>query len=329
MTKNTKLMMGFRPERGSWSETGAGFSLVTGGAGFIGSHLVERLVRDGYRVRVLDDLSTGSLDNLARVRSQIEFIEGDIRSRDACRAACRDVAVVFHQGALPSVQRSLEDPYTTHEVNVTGTLCLLEAARQAKVRRFVFASSSSVYGDTPLLPKVESMHETPKSPYAASKLAAEKYCMAYACHGLPAISLRYFNVYGPRQNPNSPYAAVIPSFVDALRKGKPPVIYGDGRQTRDFTYVDDVVQANLLAAWSPDGAGDYFNIGGAMRYSILQLAGILMKLTGSEQKIVFQEPRAGDVRDSQAGIQKARRILGFRPEFELEAGLARVIESLR
>jgi nucleoside-diphosphate-sugar epimerase len=329
MTRNTRLLMGFRPERGSWASPEAGVYLVTGGAGFIGSHLVARLVAEGYRVRVLDDLSTGKKANLKGLSAEIEFVEGDVRKPAICRKACRGVAVVFHQAALPSVTRSLEDPFTTNEVNVGGTVNMLEAARLEGVRRFVFASSSSVYGDTPVLPKVESMHETPKSPYAASKLAGEKYCMAFtACHGLATVALRYFNVFGPRQDPDSPYAAVIPLFARALAEGRSPVIFGDGRQTRDFTFVEDVVQGNLLAAWSTDGAGEAFNIGAGNRHSLRALFEILARLTGSKLKPVYRDPRPGDVRDSQAGIAKARRILGFKPEFDLETGIRRVVESL-
>ncbi len=329
MSRSTKLMMGFRPERGAWADRAAGVYLVTGGAGFIGSHLATRLVREGYRVRVLDSLATGRLSNLEEIRSQIDFIQGDIRDQGVCRAACQEAAVVFHQAALPSVSRSIEDPLATTEVNVCGTLNMLEAARLSGVKRFVFASSSSVYGDTPVLPKVESMPETPRSPYAASKLSGEKYCMAYyECHKLPTVCLRYFNVYGPRQDPQSPYAAVIPRFVAAARGGNPPLVYGDGRQTRDFTFVEDVIQANLLAAWSPDGAGDYFNIGGGRRYSLLNLLEAIERLSRTKLAPVFEAARPGDVRDSQAGIQKARRTLGYKPEYDLEMGLARTMETI-
>lgn len=318
--------MGFRPSHGEWARPSAGTYVVTGGAGFIGSHLVEKLVRDGFKVRVLDNLSTGKKTNLLPVMSDIELVEGDIRDIDTCLEVCRGAAVVLHQAALPSVPRSIEDPHTTTQVNVLGTLNMLDAARREKVKKFVFASSSSVYGDTPVLPKVESMHEFPKSPYAASKLAGEKYCATYAaCYGLPTVSLRYFNVFGTRQDPNSPYSAVIPRFLDALRQNKPPTIYGNGKQTRDFTFVNDVVQANLLAAWSTEGAGDYFNIGGGGRYSIMYLAETLIGLTGSDQKPVLADPRPGDVRDSQAGIRKARRILGYKPEYDLESGLEEIL----
>jgi nucleoside-diphosphate-sugar epimerase len=279
MTRNTKLMMGFRPEWGAWSVPASGVYVVTGGGGFIGSHLVDRLVLEGYRVRVLDDFSTGRRENLAGV-GDIDLVEGDIRDRSTCRDVCRGASVVLHLAARTSVKGSLEDPFLTNDVNVGGTLNMLDAAREAGVRRFIFASSSAVYGDSPVLPKVESMHETPMSPYGASKLAGEKYCLAWSSsRNLPTVSLRYFNVFGPRQDPHSPYAAVIPRFIDTLRKGKAPVIHGDGNQTRDFTFVDDVVQATLLAAWSPDAAGDYFNIGGGRRYSVRQVTETLIRLT--------------------------------------------------
>jgi nucleoside-diphosphate-sugar epimerase len=300
--------------------------LVTGGAGFIGGHLAERLVKEGCRVRVLDNLSTGRLSNLDGIRSEIEFVEGDVRDMETCRAACDGMTGVLHQAALPSVPRSITDPLSTNAVNITGTLNMLEAAREAGITKFIFASSSSVYGDTPELPKVETMAENPRSPYAASKLAGEKYCLAYnVCHGMLTVCLRYFNVFGPRQDPDSPYAAVIPRFITALREGRPPIIYGDGLQTRDFTFVADVVQANLQALWSESVKTEVFNIGGGRRQSILDLARLLIRLTGSPQDPAFTEARAGDVRDSQADIEKAARLLGYRPTFDLESGLGEMI----
>jgi UDP-glucose 4-epimerase len=330
MTRNTRLMMGFRPERGLWASPGSGICLITGGAGFIGSHLAERLVRDGYRVRILDDLSTGRPESLAAVGDRVDFITGDVRVLSTCVSACRGVSVVFHLAASVLRLLSLEDPFTVNEVNVSGTLNMLEGARRNGVHRFVFASSSSVYGDSPVLPKAESTPEDPRSPYAASKLAAEKYCLAYnACHRLSTVILRYFNVYGPRQDPSSPYAAVIPSFLEAIGRGEAPLIHGDGRQTRDFTYVDDVVEANLLAAWSSDCGGETFNIAAGSRYSILNVAELVGSLTGHTRKPRFTEPRPLDIRDSQASIQKARRILGFRPLVSLEEGLGRMLAESR
>lgn len=304
--------------------------LVTGGAGFIGSHLVEALLRRGDRVRVFDNFSTGRRDNLAHVRADVEIIEGDLRDADAVRRAVAGVEIVFHQGALASVQRSVDDPITTNAVNVTGTLHVLTAARDAGVRRVVFASSSSVYGDTPTLPKVETQAPQPLSPYAVSKLAGEQYCMAFSVvYGLPAIALRYFNVFGPRQDPHSEYAAVIPRFIDRMVRGIPPIIYGDGFQSRDFTYIENVVDANLAAADAPADCSAVFNVGAGERTSLLELAAQINQLLGANLAPDHQPPRAGDVRHSQAGIGAIRETLGYAPRVSLTEGLARTLAWFR
>lgn len=304
--------------------------LVTGGAGFIGSHLVEALLRCGDQVRVFDNFSTGRRDNLAHVRADVEIIEGDLRDADAVRRAVAGVEIVFHQGALASVQRSVDDPITTNAVNVTGTLHVLTAARDAGVRRVVFASSSSVYGDTPTLPKVETQAPQPLSPYAVSKLAGEQYCMAFSVvYGLPAIALRYFNVFGPRQDPHSEYAAVIPRFIDRMVRGIPPIIYGDGLQSRDFTYIENVVDANLAAADAPADCSAVFNVGAGERTSLLELAAQINQLLGANLAPDHQPPRAGDVRHSQAGIGAIRETLGYAPRVSLTEGLARTLAWFR
>lgn len=304
--------------------------LVTGGAGFIGSHLVEALLRRGDRVRVFDNFSTGRHENLAQVRDDVEIIAGDLRDEDAVRRSVRGVEIVFHQAALASVQRSVDDPITTNEVNVTGTLHVLTAARDAHVRRVVFASSSSVYGDTPTLPKIETQAPQPLSPYAVSKLAGEQYCMAFSVvYGLPAIALRYFNVFGPRQDPHSEYAAVIPRFIDRMVRGIPPIIYGDGLQSRDFTYIENVVDANLAAADAPADCSAVFNVGAGERTSLLELAEQINRLLGSALAPDHQLPRAGDVRHSQAGIDAIRETLGYIPRVSLAEGLGRTVAWFR
>ncbi len=304
--------------------------LVTGGAGFIGSHLVEALLRRGDQVRVFDNFSTGRHNNLAHVRADVEIIEGDLRDADAVRRAVAGVEIVFHQGALASVQRSVDDPITTNAVNVTGTLHVLTAARDAGVRRVVFASSSSVYGDTPTLPKIETQAPQPLSPYAVSKLAGEQYCMAFSVvYGLPAIALRYFNVFGPRQDPHSEYAAVIPRFIDRMVRGIPPIIYGDGLQSRDFTYIENVVDANLAAADAPADCSAVFNVGAGERTSLLELAAQINHLLGSNLAPDHQPPRAGDVRHSQASIEAIRKTLGYAPRVSLTEGLARTLAWFR
>jgi UDP-glucose 4-epimerase len=299
--------------------------LVTGGAGFIGSHLVDELVRRGQRVRVLDDFSTGKRANLTG--TSFELIEGDVRDLDTVRRAMVSVDYVLHQAALPSVPRSIADPATSHAVNATGTLNVLLAAHQAGVRRVVYASSSSVYGDTPELPRHEDMPTRPLSPYAVAKLAGENYCRVFThVYGLPTVSLRYFNVFGPRQDPTSQYAAVIPRFITAMLDGKPPVVFGDGLQSRDFTYVTNVVQANLRACESGDGIGAVFNVGGGEQHTLLELVAVLNRILGTHHAPVFDAPRPGDVRHSLAAIDRGRVALGFQPEVGFEEGLRRTIE---
>ncbi len=302
--------------------------LVTGGAGFIGSNLVRHLLARGETVRVLDNFSTGRRENLQELADRIEVVEGDLRVDDDVRRAMKDVQYVLHLGALGSVSRSVQDPMTTHEVNATGTLRVLIAAREAGVERVVFSSSSSVYGNTPVLPKQEDMTPTPLSPYALSKLSGEHHArLFHTLFGLRTYSLRYFNVFGPRQNPKSQYAAVIPLFVDALRAGQAPTIYGDGEQTRDFTYVDDVIAANLACCTAPDAAaGGVFNVAWGNRISVKELARRIGQLLGREIPPVHQAPRAGDVRDSQADATRAHTLLGWQPRVPFADGLQRTVE---
>ena len=304
--------------------------LLTGGAGFIGSNIAHRLVREGKSVRILDNLSTGRAANLAGIESKLEFIEGDLRRKEDVQLAVEGVRYIIHLGALPSVARSVEDPITTNDVNVGGTLNLLVAAREAGVERFVFSSSSSVYGDTPTLPKREGMMPMPLSPYALSKLAGEYYCRIYhRLHGLKTFSLRYFNVFGPRQDPKSQYAAVIPLFIDAIGSGRSPVLHGDGGQTRDFTYVDDVVSANLACCTAPDSsAGEAYNVARGDRISVKDLALTIARLMGKEIQPVHGVRRSGDVRDSQADSTRERELLGWTPVIDLEEGLRRTIANL-
>lgn len=304
-------------------------ALVTGGAGFIGSHLVDRLLETGWRVRLLDDFSSGREANLAHLDGSAELLRGDLRDRALLERALAGVEVVFHQGAVPSVPRSVAEPERTHSVNATGTLGVLEASRAAGVRRVVFASSSSAYGDTPVLPKIESMPPCPLSPYALQKYAGERYCQLYhRLYGLETVALRYFNVYGPRQNPNSEYAAVIPRFATACLAGRAPVVFGDGEQTRDFTFVADAVAANLLAADAPRAAGEVVNVAGGRRVSLNQLLAEIRDLTGAAVAPRHEPARPGDVRDSLADLGRARELLGYAPRVDLRTGLARTIESL-
>lgn len=304
--------------------------LVTGGAGFIGSHIAERLVNDGHSVRVLDNLYAGREANLEPFRSGVEFIKGDIRDAQVVNEVTRDVDVVFHEAALGSVPRSVDDPITTHEVNITGTLNVFLAAREAGVKRVVYASSSSVYGETPVLPKREDMSPQPLSPYALSKLAGEHYASVFKhVYELEIVSLRYFNIFGPRQDPESQYAAVIPRFLTALLEGKQPVVYGDGNQSRDFTYVENVVNANLLAAEAEGLAGKAFNVACGGRYSLLELLAKLKKILGSDIKAIHEPARAGDVRDSQASVEAAERELGYKVSVEFDEGLRRTVEWYR
>jgi len=300
--------------------------VITGGAGFIGSNLAEVLaLAPNNEVCVVDDLSTGRVENLP-VAGGIEFIKGSITNLQLMNEVLADADFVFHQAALPSVQRSIEDPAHTNEVNIRGTLNVLMAARDAGVKKVIYASSSSVYGDTPELPKREGMTPNPLSPYAVTKLVGEYYCKVFNdVYGLNTISLRYFNVYGPRQDPHSEYAAVIPRFVSRILKGEPPIIYGDGQQTRDFTFVKDVVNANILAMKS-DATGVY-NIASGRRISIQELATLITRLTGRDRDVepVFDKPRKGDVRHSLADISRARADMGYKPEYSLERGLEETI----
>lgn len=304
--------------------------LVTGGGGFIGSHLAERLCRGGHRVRVLDNFATGNRKNLQHLIDDIELIEGDIQSYERVNNSVRGCEVVFHIAALPSVPRSIQDPLTSNASNVTGTLNVLLAARDEGVRRVVYASSSSVYGANPELPKREAMATLPIAPYAVAKLAAEGYCRAFfEVYGLETVALRYFNVFGPRQDPLSQYAAVIPRFITACLDDEQAVVYGDGEQSRDFTYVDNTVNANVLAADAPDIAGQVFNIACGERITLNELLEEIRDLTGSSLAARHMESRPGDVPHSLADISRARESLGYQPTIDLRSGLARTLEHLR
>jgi nucleoside-diphosphate-sugar epimerase len=301
--------------------------LVTGGAGFIGSHIAEELVRRGHAVRVLDNFITGRKENLASFLGDIELISGDIRELSVCQKAMKDVHYVLHHAALPSVPRSIEDPLVTNSINIEGTLNILLAARDAKVKSFVFASSSSVYGDDPNLPKKEGAEGIQLSPYAVTKLVGEKYCRVFShVYGLSTVCLRYFNIFGPRQDPHSQYAAVIPKFITRLLDGEAPVIYGDGEQSRDFTYVSNVVEANILAAKASDVSGEVFNIGCGTRTTINALAGIIAGLLKAPVKPSHDKERPGDVKHSFADISKAEKAFRYGVSVDLEEGIARTID---
>lgn len=301
--------------------------LVTGGAGFIGSNLCEKLLSEGHEVRVLDNLATGKEANMKDFIDLIEFVRGDIRDKEAIARAADGVEYVIHLAALGSVPRSVEDPETTHEVNTTGTLNVLCAARDNGVKRVVYASSSSVYGNTPELPKREAMFPTPLSPYAVSKLSGEYYCKVfYRTYGLETVGMRYFNVYGKRQDPHSQYAAVIPRFATALIAGSSPTIYGDGGQTRDFTFVDDCNQANYKACFSEGCAGESYNIGAGRRISINELFQNIKKGLGSSLEPIYEPTRKGDVRDSLADISMAREYIGYDPAYTIDTGLEKTVE---
>jgi len=304
--------------------------LVTGGAGFIGSHIAEALLGVGESVRIFDNLATGRESNLAALKGRAQFIQGDLRDLASVRVAMQGVEVVFHQAALASVPRSIADPIKSLETNINGTQNVLLAARDSGVRRVVYASSSSVYGNTPTLPKREDMPTHPMSPYAVQKLSGELLCGVFTrIYGLETVALRYFNVFGPRQDPASEYAAVIPRFLTALIEKRPPIVFGDGEQTRDFTYIANVVQANLLAASSPDAVGYALNIGCGEQISlntVLRMAGELLGVTVDAD---YREPRPGDVRDSCADINLAQRLLGYRPSVSFHEGLARALDALR
>lgn len=304
--------------------------LITGGAGFIGSNLVETLVARGETVRVLDNFATGRRENLAPFLDKIDLLEGDLADPSTCRAAVRGVRYVLHQAALPSVARSIEDPLSTNRTNVDGTLQLFWAARDAGVQRVVYASSSSVYGETPTLPKHEAMSPAPISPYAVSKLVTEQYAAIFdRLYGLETVGLRYFNVFGPRQDPNSHYAAVIPKFLRAMTQGEPPTIFGDGLQSRDFCFVANVVSANLLACEAPAASGAVMNVACGSRIDLNELVARLNTLLGTSITPLYAPARSGDIKHSLADISRAQELLGYRVLADLDEGLRRTAEWFR
>ena len=304
--------------------------LVTGGAGFIGSNTVDELVRRGHGVVVLDDLSSGKEENLADVRSKITFMKGSITDLEAVQRAMHQAEYVIHLAARTSVPRSVKDPIDTNRINVEGTLNVLVAARDNRVKRAVFAASSSAYGETPTLPKKESMQPSPISPYGVSKYAGELYAQSFGrCYGLENVCLRYFNIFGPRQDPDSPYSGVLSRFTAAFLQDEQPVVFGDGEQTRDFTYVDNAVQANLLACEAPGVSGFVFNVGTGDRYSLNQTLEILRGLSAKKLPAKYEPAREGDIRDSQADITSARELLGYEPTVRFEEGLERTYEWYR
>ena len=306
----------------------SGKVLVTGGAGFIGSHIAAGLVEQGATVRVIDDLSTGNRRNLEPIAARVDVLEANLGDHEVLRRALSDIEIVFHEAAIPSVPRSVERPAETHEATANATFALLLAARDQKVRRVVYAASSSAYGDQPELPKVEDMRPAPLSPYAAAKLMGEYYCQVFThVYGLETVSLRYFNVFGPRQDPSSQYSGVISRFMDALVSGGQPVIYGDGEQSRDFTYVSNVVHANFLAAESARAVGKVVNIANGERVTLNQLLETMKKITDKPGVTARYEPvRRGDVRDSLADLSAARDLLGYEPKVGLEDGLRRTFD---
>lgn len=300
--------------------------LVTGGAGFIGSHIAEELVHRGHSVRIVDNFSTGKRENIAPFLGKIDLIEGDIKDFEVCQQAVKDMDFVLHQAALTSVPRSIEDPLLTNEVNITGALNLLLASRDAGVRRFVLASSAAVYGDNPGLPKKENMEGLPLSPYAASKRMGELYCQVFnRAFGLSTVSLRYFNIFGPRQDPSSQYASVIPNFIGKMLKEEKPVVFGDGEQSRDFLYVSNVVEANILASQAGDVSGEVFNIGSGERTSVNSLVVKLNEVLDKEIKPTYEEPRPGDIKHSYADISKARKMLKYEPSVSFSEGLGETV----
>jgi UDP-glucose 4-epimerase len=304
-------------------------AVVTGGAGFIGSHLTEELARQGYPVVILDDLSTGKRENIEALlkRNGAKLVQGSITDPRLLQGLFQNVDLVFHLAAIPSVPRSMENPLASHEANITGTLNVLLAARDNGVKKVIYASSSSVYGNTPTLPKTEDMPPNPQSPYAVTKLAGEYYCQVFqGVYGLPTACLRYFNIYGPRQDPDSQYAAIIPRFISQVLQGKPPIIFGDGEQTRDFTFVKDAVAATILAAES--SATGIFNIGTGNRGTINKLTEFVLKATGKNLKPLYQKPRPGDVRHSLADISRAKGF-GYKPQYSLKDGLRETIRAMK
>ena len=306
----------------------SGIALVTGGAGFIGSHIASALIAEGARVRILDDLSTGHRENLDEISGGIDFIQGSVADEELLNKALEGVELVFHEAAIPSVPRSVEEPRQTHIASVDGTFSLLVAARDQKVRRIVYAASSSAYGDQPTLPKSELMLPDPLSPYAVAKLVGEYYCQVFTrVYGLETVSLRYFNVFGPRQDPGSQYSGVVSRFISALLSNERPVIYGDGEQSRDFTYIENVVFGNLSAAEAPNAAGKVINVANGERITLNQLLSELKDLTGKQDVTAeYLEPRIGDVRHSLADISLARQLLGYESKVDLREGLQRTID---
>ena len=305
--------------------------LVTGGAGFIGSSIAEKLLESGETVRIIDDFSTGRRQNLEELKGRVELVEATICDAEAVAKAMRGIEVVFHQAAIPSVARSVENPAASMMANVQGTTIVLEAARRAGVRRLVYAASSSAYGNTPTLPKVETMTPAPLSPYAVAKLAGEQLVRVYASlHKMETLSLRYFNVFGPRQDPASQYAAVIPNFITAALTGKRPIVHGDGEQTRDFCYIENTVSANLLAATTTARlSGEMVNIACGERTSLNELVRLIAEETGTKADPEYRETRAGDVRDSLADIQAAKKLIGYEPKVRIREGLSRTIAAFR
>lgn len=304
--------------------------LVTGGAGFIGSHLATRLVELGHRVRILDDFSTGRRGNIAHLDGRYELVEGDLSREGTCLEACRGIEYIFHQAAVPSVPKSVDDPQASHDTNINGTFNILRAAVTHKVRRVVYAASSSTYGDSPESLKHEDIKPQPLSPYAVQKCTGEMYARAFfECYGLESISLRYFNVFGERQDPKSQYAAVIPAFVTAILAGEPPVVYGDGEQTRDFTYIANVVHGNILAMEAEKTCGQSVNIACGQAITVNEAVAAINRILGTTIQPRYEAPRAGDVRHSCADVRLARDLLGFEPNVSFEEGLARAIEYYR
>jgi len=302
-------------------------ALVTGGAGFIGSHLVDGLLEAGYAVRVIDDFSSGNRANLAHHGDKIEIVEGSIIDADTCQRVCQGVDVIFHQAAVPSVPRSIDQPLPSHAANIDGTFGLLMAARDAGVRRVVYAASSSAYGETKVQPKIETMASQPLSPYAVQKLTGEHYCNVFAtCFGLSTVALRYFNVFGPRQNPKSQYAAAIPAFITAIHEDRPPTVYGDGEQTRDFTFIKNVVHANLKAATAGDDAsGQVMNIACGGAISVNRIIAMINETLGKNVQPEYVPQRAGDIKHSLADISKAKALIGYEPNVSIEEGLSQTI----
>ena len=304
--------------------------LVTGGAGFIGSHITEELLKRGDEVRILDNFLTGKRENLNSVFNSIELIEGDIRDLEMCRKAAKGIDYILHQAALPSVPRSISDPLTSNEINITGTLNVLISAHEQGVQNFILASSSSVYGDDPRLPKKVGQEGVPLSPYALNKLAGEKYCQIFSkIHGLPTVCLRYFNVFGPRQDPFSQYAAVIPLFITKMLKNEQPTIFGDGEQSRDFSYISNVVDANILASLAKNVSGEVMNVACGVRTTVNALVDNINVLIESEIQASYEESRPGDVRHSHADILKAEQLLNYKPTVTFNEGLKRTLSWYR